>query len=134
MYAMLSTKPDICYVVGIVSRYQSNLGPEHQNVIKHILKYLNRFKNYMSVYSGEDLTPIGYIDSDFQFDKDSRKSTSHLVFTLGGGAIFWRSVKQSCIADSTIEAEYVAACEAAKEMIWVISLWIHKWFLKHKNQ
>ena len=41
------------------------------------------------------------------------------MFTLGGGAISWRSVKQSCIADSTIEAEYVTACEAAKEAVWL---------------
>ena len=51
MYAILCTRPDICY----------------------ILKYLNRTKNYMLVYFGEDLTPIGYTDSDFQSDKDSRK-------------------------------------------------------------
>ena len=38
---------------------------------------------------------------------------------MEGGAISWRSVKQSCIADSTMEAEYVAACEAAKEAIWL---------------
>ena len=38
---------------------------------------------------------------------------------MGGGAISWRSVKQSCIADSTMEAEYVATCEVAKEAIWL---------------
>ena len=41
------------------------------------------------------------------------------MFTLGGGAISWRSIKQSCIADSTMEAEYVAASEAAKEAVWL---------------
>ena len=41
------------------------------------------------------------------------------MFTLGGGAISWRNIKQKCIADSTIEAEYVAACEAAKEAVWL---------------
>ena len=41
------------------------------------------------------------------------------MVTLGGGAISWRSVKQSCIAYSTMEAEYVAACEAAKEAVWL---------------
>ena len=41
------------------------------------------------------------------------------MFTLGDGAISWRSVKKSCIADSTIEAEYVAACEAVKEVVWL---------------
>ena len=41
------------------------------------------------------------------------------MFTLGGGAIVWRSTKQACTADSTMEAEYVAACEAAKEGVWL---------------
>ena len=41
------------------------------------------------------------------------------MFTLGGGAIVWRSIKQSSIADLTMEAEYIAACEAAKEVVWL---------------
>ena len=73
----------------------------------------------MLVYHSEDLIPIGYKNSDFQSDLDFRKSTSGCVFTLGGGAISWRSIKQSCIADSTMEAKYVAACEAAKEAVWL---------------
>ena len=73
----------------------------------------------MLEYSDGDLNPIGYTDSDFQSDTDSRKSTSGSVFTLGGGAIVWRSIKQSSIADSTMEAEYIAACEAAKEANWL---------------
>ena len=73
----------------------------------------------MLVYSGGDLIPVGYTDSDFQSDSDSRKSTSGDVFTIGGGAVIWRSIKQSCIADSTMEAEYVAACEATKEAVWL---------------
>jgi hypothetical protein len=60
---------------------------------------------------------IGYIDSVFQSDRDSRKSTLGYVFTLGGGVISWKSIKESCIADSTMEAEYVFACEAAKEAV-----------------
>ncbi|XP_073019296.1 secreted RxLR effector protein 161-like [Primulina eburnea] len=119
MYAMLCTRPDICYAVGIVSRYQSNPGPEHWIAVKHILKYLRRTKGYMLVYSALELAPVGYTDSDFQADRYSRKSTSGSVFTLGGGAVVWRSTKQSCTADSTIEAEYVAACEAAKEAVWL---------------
>ena len=69
----------------------------------------------MLVYQCEDLIPIGYTDSDFQSDLDFKKSTLGCVFTLGGGAISWRSVKNSCIADSTMEVEYVATCEIAKE-------------------
>ena len=87
MYAMLCTRPDICYTVGVVSRYQSNPGPAHWITVKHILKYLRRTKDYMLVYSGSDLNLLGYTDSDFQADKDSRKSTSGSVFTLNGGAV-----------------------------------------------
>ncbi|KAA0047867.1 gag/pol protein [Cucumis melo var. makuwa] len=71
----------------------------------------------MHVYGSKDLSLTGYTDSDFQTDKDARKSTSGSVFTLNGGALVWRSIKQSCIADSTMEAEYVAACEEAKESV-----------------
>ena len=60
---------------------------------------------------------IGYTNSVFQSYRDSRKSTLGYVFTLGGGVISWKSIKQSCIADSTMEAEYVFACEVAKEAI-----------------
>ena len=76
MYAMLCTMPDICYAVGIVSRYQSDPGEEHWIAVKHILKYLRRTRDYMLVYSSGSLETIGYTDSDFQGDIDSRKSTS----------------------------------------------------------
>ncbi|KAA0032993.1 gag/pol protein [Cucumis melo var. makuwa] len=119
MYAMLCTRPDICYSVGIVSRYQSNPGHDHWTAVKNILKYLRRTKCYMLMYGSKDLIITGYTDSDFQTDKDHRKSTSGSVFTLNGGAVVWRSIKQSCIVDSTMEAEYIASCEAAKEAVWL---------------
>ena len=119
MYAMLCTRPDICYVVGVVSRYQSNPGPKHWIEVKHILKYLRRSRDYMLVYKGGVLNPVGYTNSDFQIDVNDRKSTSRMVFTLGGGAVIWRSVKQSAISDSTMEAEYIVAFEAAKELVWL---------------
>ncbi|KAA0032046.1 gag/pol protein [Cucumis melo var. makuwa] len=68
---------------------------------------------------GMDLIFTRYTDSDFQSNKDARKSTSGSVFTLNGGAVVWRSIKQSCIVDSTMEVEYVATCKAAKEAIWL---------------
>ena len=119
MYAMLFTRPDIYYSIGIVSRYQSNPKPKHWKAVKHILKYLRRTIDYMLVYRCEDLILIGYTDSNFHSDLDFRKSTSSYVFTLGGRSISWRSIKQSCIDDSTMEAEYVVACEVAKEAIWL---------------
>ena len=72
----------------------------------------------MLVYHDESLEPIRYTHSDFQSDIDSKKSISGYVFTFGGRAISWRSVKQSSIADSTMEAKYIATSEASKEAVW----------------
>ena len=119
MYPMFWPRPDICYSVGMVSQYQSIPGPKHWQAIKHILKYLRRMRDYMLVYQYEDLIPIGYTYSDFRSDLDFKKSTLGCVFTLGSGAISRRSVKQYCITDSTMEAKYVATCEAAKETVWL---------------
>ena len=94
IYAMLCTRLDIWFVVDMVNRYQSDPGEEHWTAVKHIFKYLRRTRNYMLVYHDQSLEPIGYTDFDFQFDIDSKKSTSGYVFTFGSGAISWRSVKQ----------------------------------------
>jgi hypothetical protein len=52
-------------------------------------------------------------------DKDSRRSTTWYVFTIGGTTVSWISKLQKVFSLSTIEAEYVAATEASKEMIWL---------------
>ena len=73
----------------------------------------------MLVYHGDVLVPIGYTYYDFQLNANLRKSTSRYVVTLGGATVNWRSIKQSCIVDSTMEVEYVAASKAAKEVVWL---------------
>ena len=60
MYAMLCTRPDICFAVGMVNRYQSDPGEEHWIAVKHIFKYLRRTRDYMLVSQDESLVPIGY--------------------------------------------------------------------------
>ena len=60
----------------------------------------------------------GYVDSDLAGDLDRSRSTTGYVFTLGSAAVSWKSQLQDVVALSTTEAEYVAATEASKEMIW----------------
>ena len=73
----------------------------------------------MFVYGTKDLILTGYTDFDFQTNKDARKSTSESIFTLNEGVLMWRSVKQTCIVDYTMEDEYIAACESTKEAVWL---------------
>jgi hypothetical protein len=93
---------------------------EHWTAIKNILKYLNRTKEMFLVYGGdEELIVKGYADASFDTDPDDCKSQTGYVYILNGGAMSWRSCKQSVIAHFTTEAEYMAASEASHEGVWI---------------
>ncbi|KAK9028101.1 hypothetical protein V6N11_067915 [Hibiscus sabdariffa] len=120
MYAMICTRPDLSYALSMTSKYQANPGEGHWTIVKNILKYLRRTKDVFLVYGGEEELRIkGYTDASFQTDKDDSRSQSGFVFCLNGGAVSWKSSKQDTVADSTTEAEYIAASEAAKEAVWI---------------
>ena len=119
MYEMLCTKLDICFIVKMTSRYQSNLRPKHWIVVKHILKYLRKTRKYMLVYHSDELVLIRYIDPNFQLNKDSHRFTFGFMFTLGGVIVSWRNVKQSYITNFTTETKFVANFEATKETIQI---------------
>ncbi|TXG60589.1 hypothetical protein EZV62_015162 [Acer yangbiense] len=105
--------------VGFVSKYQSNPGRKHWIAVKRILVYLKGIANYSLCYQCGDLRLIGYIDADWGGDLDERKSTSRYAFLLSKYAISWSSKKQTCIALSTIEAEFVAYSAAVQEAVWL---------------
>ena len=69
------------------------------------------------IYGEPDLKLVGYTDSSFQSDRDDNKSVSGFIFTLNGGAIYWKSSKQNTVADFICEAEYIAASDVAKEAV-----------------
>ena len=74
----------------------------------------------MLTYRRSDSLEIeGYSDSDFAGDIDDRKSTSGYVFALAGGAILWKSSKQTITASSKMYAEFVACYEALGQVEWL---------------
>ncbi|PKU63193.1 Retrovirus-related Pol polyprotein from transposon TNT 1-94 [Dendrobium catenatum] len=120
MYAQTCTRPDISFVVGILGRYQNNLRLDHWKAAKKVLRYLQGTKEYMLNFRRSDhLEVIGYSNLDFAGCLDSRKSTFGYVFLLSGGAISWKSAKQSIIAASTMEAEFVACFDATIQGLWL---------------
>ncbi|RVX08106.1 Retrovirus-related Pol polyprotein from transposon TNT 1-94 [Vitis vinifera] len=120
MYAQVCTRPDIAYIVGMLGRYLSNPGMDHWKKAKRVMRYLQRTKDYMLTYRrSSHLEIVGYLDSDFAGCLDSRRSTSGYIFMLVGGAVSWKSVKQTLIASSTIEAEFIACYEASNHGIWL---------------
>lgn len=120
MYAQVCTRPDIAFIVGMLGRYLSNPGMDHWKAVKRVMRYLQRTKDYMLTYRKSDhLEIIGYSDSDFAGCIDSRKSTSGYIFILAGGAISWKSSKQTLVAASTMEAEFVACYGASNQGLWL---------------
>ena len=120
MYAQVCTRPDIAYIVGVLGRYLSNAGMDHWKAAKRVMRYLKRTKDHMLTYRKSDLFEIiGYSDSDFAGCQDSRRSTSGYVYLLGGGAISWKSVKQTLVASSTMAAEFIACYEASNHGLWL---------------
>ncbi|XP_040971847.1 secreted RxLR effector protein 161-like [Gossypium hirsutum] len=114
MYVQVCTRPDIAYNVGMLGRYLSNPSIDHCIAAKRVMRYLQRTKDYMLTYKRSDLLEVvGYSDSNFAGCQDSRKSTSGYIYLLAGGAISWKSVKQTLVASSTMASEFVACYEAS---------------------
>jgi len=70
MYAMICTRPDITQAVGVVSQFMTDLGKEHWNVVKRIIRYIKRTSNVELCFGGSELIVNGYVDSDFAGDLD----------------------------------------------------------------
>lgn len=136
MYLAVGTRPDLAHAMGVLSRFLENPGLDHWKAALHVLSYVGRNKDMGLVYrkrqaansfdghvlGNDENSPIGYVDANYAMDRDDSKSTSGQVIVMAGGAISWRSKKQGIVATSTCHAEYVAAAEAAREMVWVRSL------------
>ncbi|GKD08124.1 hypothetical protein Tco_1187809 [Tanacetum coccineum] len=102
--------------------YASAVGELHWIAVKNILKYLRNTKDMFLVYGGNPSTELRvkcYCDAGFEPDKDDTKSQTGYVFVLNGGAVDWKSSKQSTIAMFDIESEYIATSEAAMEAVWI---------------
>ncbi|GKD37076.1 hypothetical protein Tco_1257283 [Tanacetum coccineum] len=94
MYAVRCTRPNVAFAQNITSRFQQNRGDEHWTIVKNILKYLHNTKDMFLIYGG-------------------------YVLLLNGGAIEWKSTKQSIFATSSTDTEYIAAFDASKEDVWI---------------
>ena len=87
-----------------------------------MLRYLKGTKNWTLNLGGRVADIAGYTDSDWGGDRDDRKSIGTYVFCMGAGAISWKTKKQTSVALSSVKAEYMAMCQAAKEAIWLTGL------------
>ena len=120
---LTNTRPGICFAVNTLSQYLIDPRSVHFTAAKHILRYLKGTIDYGLKYeANQNINLEGYVDSDWADSAIDRKSTLGCYFNMGSGVISWFSRKQSCVELSTIEAQYVAACSASCEAVWLRKL------------
>eukprot|EP00253_Pinus_taeda_P006803 PITA_06803 len=118
---LTGTRPDIMHAVGIVGRFQENPKESHLQAVKRIFNYLQGTQNYGLWYPRDtNLTLHAYTDADWARSVDDRKSTSGGAFFMGSRLVSWFSKKQSSIALSTAEAEYVATASCCTQLLWMM--------------
>ena len=123
MYLSTRTRPDISFAVGNVARYSSDPKNSHWTAVKRIFRYLKGTINFGIFYTSDHVNEcIGYADADWAGSQTDRKSTSGYCFYMGDSLISWRSSKQTCVALSTAEAEFVSLSAAAQEAVWIRKL------------
>ena len=117
---LTNTRSDICFTVTTLSQFMVEPRRVHWIAAKHVLRYLKGTVEYGLRYTSDhEMSLVGYTDADWAGSVTDRKSTSGCCFSLGSAVISWLSRKQSSVALSTAEAEYMAACLASGEAVWL---------------
>ena len=120
---LTNTKLEICFAVNTLSQYLVQPIRVHLVAAKHVMRYLKGTIDFGLYYDGShEYRLYGYTDVDWARSVSDRKSTSGGCYSLGSAMISWFSRKQSSVSLSMVEAEYIAACFASCEAIWLWKL------------
>ncbi|XP_066320393.1 secreted RxLR effector protein 161-like [Miscanthus floridulus] len=119
---LTATRPDIHFAVCMCARFQASPRTSHRQAVKRIMRYLRFTPAFGLWYSAAStLSLCGYSDADFAGCRLDRKSTSDTCQFLGSSLVSWSSRKQSNVAQSTTEAEYVAVASCCSQLLWMIA-------------
>jgi hypothetical protein len=117
---LTATRPDIQFSVCLCARFQASLRTSHRQAVKRIFMYLRYTPELGLWYSASSsLSLLGFLDADFAGCRVDRKSTSGTCQFLGSSLVSWSSRKQSSVAQSTTEAEYVVAASCSSQLLWI---------------
>ena len=124
VYAMTCTRPDLSWIVTKLSQHLSCPTKADWVIVKQILRYIRGTLNYKLTFTKsktEKVNLVGYSDADWASSVEDRKSTTGYLFYMNeeGPAISWKSKKQSTIALSSCEAEYMALTACTQEAMFL---------------
>jgi len=131
---LIATRSDILFVVSLLSRFMHCASEIHLKATKRILRYVKGTIDYgVKFEKCQEFKLYGFSDSDQVGSVDDMKSTSGYCFSLGSGVFSWCTKKQGIVAQSTAEAEFIAATVAVNQDLWLKKTLCHL-FLQEKNK
>jgi hypothetical protein len=117
---LTATRPDILFAVSLLSRFMHCASEMHLIAAKRILRYIKGTVDFgVKFEKCQEFKLYGFSDSDWAGSIDDMKSTSGYCFSLGSGMFSWCTKKQEIVAQSTAEAEFIAATAAANQVLWL---------------
>lgn len=119
LYLSVATRPDLAHVASVLSQFNDCFGKTHWVAAKRVLRYLKGTANYGIVFRHGRNDFQGFVDADWAGSIDDRRSFTGYVFKMNGGCISWDSRKQTTVALSSTEAEYMALSEVSKEAVYL---------------
>jgi len=120
---LTATRPDILHATSILSRFMHCPTEIHMRAAKRILRYIKGTCSFgVKFLKCQDLKLHGFSDSDWGDSIDDMRSTSGFCFNLGSAIFSWSSKKQDIVAQSTVEAEFIAATAAVNQALWLQKL------------
>jgi hypothetical protein len=122
-YVARATRPDIAHAVSQVARFMDRPGPCHREAVLRIYLYLCRTRNVALRMRASDMALSvhdceAFSDADWAGCTETSKSTTGWIVRVGGSTVAWYTKRQGSVAQSSCEAEYVAAAAAANEVVW----------------
>ena len=121
-YAALTTRPDTSFAISKLSQFLTNPGRAHIEVAHRVIRYLSGTRNRTLNFGGANPDLASFTDSAWGGECNNRKSIGAYVFCLGDAAVSWKTKKQNSVALSSVEAEYMVMCQAAKVAVWLTGL------------
>lgn len=122
MYIACTSRPDIMYPTTFLARFVSCYGQQHWMAAKRVISYLVSTKQHGLCYGCDDGNVIGYTDADWAGSKEKRKSTGGFVFVYHGATFAWSSKRQTVVAASSVESEYISQARCVREALWIRKL------------
>ncbi|XP_069152937.1 uncharacterized mitochondrial protein AtMg00810-like [Solanum lycopersicum] len=117
------TRPDIAFVVQVLSQYMHSPKSSHMEAALRVVKYIKGTAGLgLFMPSNKDNEMVAYCDSDWGACVETRRSVTGYMIKLGGALVSWKSKKQNTVSRSSAEAEFRSMATTVAEIVWLKGL------------